>query len=120
MKSILAVLVFFVAVNVSFAQERAVVKNKSELTSIKTSGEGSITLPSNLTNELVQSKAKYYTHYFSVEFNEKTKVASIKMVDNSERSRAVIVRFLAACDVNEVDIEGTIVNRDDIFMNYLK
>lgn len=120
MKSVLAVLVFFVAVNYSFAQERAIVKNKIELTSIKSSGEGSIILPANMTNDLVQAKAKYYTHYFSVEFNEKSKVAAIKMVENTERSRAVIVRFLAACDVNEIDVEGTIVKRDDLFVNYLK
>jgi len=120
MKSLMTVFVLFLAMNFSFAQELAIVKSKSELTAIKSTGEGSIILPARLTNEMVQANAKYYTHYFSVDFNEKSKEAKFKIVENTERSRAVIVRFLAACDVNEVDVEGTIVKRDDLFVNYLK
>mgnify|MGYP006137387257 CR=1 FL=1 len=120
MKSIVTVFVFFLALSFSFGQELATVKSKSELTAIKRTGEGSIILPANLTNDLVQSKAKYYAHYFSIDFNEKSKEAKFTMVENTEKSRAVIVRFLAACDVTEIDVEGTIVKRDDLFVNYLK
>lgn len=107
-------------ISFSFSQESASVKSVSDLTSIKESGKGSITLPSKLTKEEVASKAKYYNLYFTVDFDEKSKLATINMVDNSERSRMIIVRFLAGCEVQTINVAGDIVNRDQLFDKYLK
>lgn len=120
MKTIVTALVFFIGLSISFAQNTATVKSSSQLTSIKSSGSGEITLPSNLTLEDVQKRAKYYTKYFVVDFNQETHVALIKMVENDAQARNIIVRFLAACDVKDVNVEGTIVSRDDLFAKYLK
>jgi len=120
MKAILTTLLLFIGLNLSFAQQTAIVKQTSDITSIKNTGKGMITLPSGLSVDDVASKAKYYTHYFTVQFDEKTNVASITMVDNDERNRSIIVRFLAACDVSEVKIDGKTISRDDLFQMYLK
>lgn len=122
MKALLSTLVFVIGLSVmAFGQDNvAVVKSKSDLTSIKENGKGMIVLPSNLTAEQVQGKAKYYTHYFTVDFDASSHVAKITMIDNDERSRAVIMRFLAACEVDVVNVEGVSVARDELFVKYLK
>lgn len=118
MKTLFSTLIFIVAIGISFGQ--ASVKSAADLTSIKESGKGQITLPSKLTKADVEAKAKYYTLYFTVDFDEKSKVATINMVDNSERSRAVIVRFLAACEIQTINVGSEAVNRDHLFERYLK
>ena len=120
MKSILTTLLLFLGLNFSFAQHTAIVKQTSDITSLKSSGKGMITLPEGLTSDVVAEKAKYYTHYFTVQYDEKSSVASFTMVENDDRARSIITRFLAACDVNDVKIEGKLVNRDDFFQLYLK
>ncbi|MCO5260355.1 MAG: hypothetical protein M9916_09445 [Crocinitomicaceae bacterium] len=118
MKKLYSTLIFILFIGFSFGQ--ASVKSASDLTSLKDKGIGYITLPSNLTKEDVASFAKYYLLYFTVDFNESTKVATIKMVEKDERSRAIIVRFLAACEVQTINIAGEQVHRDQLFEKYLK
>lgn len=120
MKILFSTLFALLVLSFSFGQEVAVVRSASDLTAIKEKGKGSITLPAKLTKEEVQSKARYYTLYFTVDFDEKSKVATISMVENSERSRAIIVRFLAACEVQTIRVAGEDVNRDQVFEKYLK
>jgi len=120
MKTIVTALAFFISLSFSFAQQTATVKSADNLTSIKNSGSGEIILPGNLSAEDVKSKAKYYTKYFVVDYNQDTHVALIKMVENDAQSRNIIVRFLAACDVKDVNVGGKIVSRDNLFETYLK
>ena len=42
------------------------------------------------------------------------------MVTNDEKGRSVITRFLVANGVQEVNIDGTLVNMADLFEKYLK
>ncbi len=120
MKTIVSTLLIVFAFTFAFGQNTAFVKAPSDLTSIKETGKGHITLPERLTKEEVQSKAKYYTLYFTVDFDEKSKVATINMVENNERSRAIIVRFLAGCEVQNVTVGNETINRDLVFEKYLK
>jgi hypothetical protein len=120
MKILTLIAVMFFSQNGLFAQETAKVENVSELTSVKENGSCVITLPSGITNEMVESNANFYTHYFTVQFDEVSKKSIITMVQNDERSRAVIIRFLAACNVDQVDVSGVLVKRDDLFLKYLK
>lgn len=118
MKTIFSTLIFVLALSFSYGQ--ASVKSASDLTSIKESGKGYITLPANLTKADVEAKSKYYTLYFTVNFDEKSKVATISMVENSERSRQIIIRFLAACEVQTINVGAESVSRDVLFEKYLK
>ncbi len=120
MKTLFSTLVIILAMSFSFGQNAATVKSAKDLTAIKETGKGSIILPSNLTKADVEAKSKYYTLYFTVDFDERSKVATINMVDNNERSRQVIVRFLAACEVQTIDVAGESVHRDQLFERYLK
>lgn len=120
MKTIFSTLVLVFAFSFAFGQGTANVKSAADLTSIKEKGKGYITLPEKLTKDEVMSKAKYYTLYFTVEFDEKSKVATINMVDNTDRSRGIITRFLAACEIQNINVAGEVINRDQLFEKYLK
>ena len=120
MKTRLSMLVILLTFSFSYGQEAASVKSASDVISIKERGRGHITLPSKLTKEEVMSRAKYYTLYFTVDFDDKSKVATISMVDNTERSRAIIIRFLAACEVQTINVAGEVIDRVQLFERYLK
>lgn len=121
MKALLSAIVFFIGLTAAFGQDHmATVKSKADITSIRENGKGAIVLPANLSAEDVQGKAKFYTHYFTVDFDAASHTAKFTMVDNDERSRAVIMRFLAACNVDTVNVEGEMVPRDQLYEKYLK
>jgi hypothetical protein len=120
MKTIFSTIVFVLAMAFSFGQDLAVVKSAKDLTGIKETGKGYITLPAEMTKDAVAASASYYTRYFTVDFNENTKVATITMVNNDERSRQVIVRFLVACSIQKIDVAGDVISRDDLFEKYLR
>lgn len=121
MKTLFSILIITLAVNFSFGQnDVASVKSAKDLTAIKETGTGYITLPSGMTKADVEAKSKYYTLYFTIDFDEKSKVATINMVDNNERSRQVIVRFLAACEIQTVNVAGDSIHRDQVFEKYLR
>lgn len=118
MKTVFTTLIFILSIGFSFGQ--ASVKSAKDLTSIKETGICKIKLPSDLTKEFVDSRAKYYPLYFTVSFDEATDIATIKMTDNTSRSRAIIIRFLAGCNIQTIKVEGKEVSRDELFENYLK
>jgi type II secretory pathway component PulK len=106
----------------SFAQENstASAQTKTELAASKESGKYLLVLPAGISAEQVNKSSKYYTHYFTVEFNESSREAKITMVSNDEMGRHVIVRFLASCGVQNVIVEGKTYLNEDFFLNYLK
>ncbi len=120
MKTVLSTLLVLLSMTFSFGQDVAVVKSSADLLSIKETGKGKITLPQNLTAEQVKNAAQYYPKFFTVDFDESTKVATISMVENNEMSRSIIVRFLAGCSIQTINIDGMDVNRDNLFERYLK
>jgi hypothetical protein len=120
MKTFISMLIVLLTFSLAYGQEVASVKSASDVISIKEKGKGFIVLPSKLNKEDVMSKAKYYTLYFTVDFDERSKIATISMVDNTERSRAIIVRFLAACEVQTINVAGEVMDRGQLFERYLK
>lgn len=120
MKNFFALILFTLTMGLAFGQGTASVKSAKELTSIKESGKGQIILPESITKEMVEKHAGYYTIYFTIDFNEKTHFATFNMVENSERSRQIITRFLASCQITHVEVDGEKVYRGDLFERFLK
>ncbi|MES2799024.1 MAG: hypothetical protein V4638_03345 [Bacteroidota bacterium] len=107
--------------SVAMAQEGvAVSPSKTEIAAGKTSGNFKFTLPEGTTAEDVAQNSKYYTHYFTVNYDAKSRVADITMISNDEKSRSVIIRFLVANSVEKLNIDGTLVSTGDYFEKYLK
>jgi hypothetical protein len=109
--------------SLTYAQENngiAVGPTKSEFAKGKENGTFKFFLPEGVVKEDVVHSAKYYTHYFTVDYDASTRAAKINMVTNDEKSRNVIVRFLISNNVQFVNVEGTMVPTTDIFEKFLK
>lgn len=123
MKSIFVLLTsLFLAGTSALAQDRSTVataQSKAELTTSKSSGKYLITLPDGMTSEEVAENSKFYTRIFTISFDEKSDVATITMIENSDKSRHVIVRFLTSCGVQSVLVEGREMMLEDFFTNYM-
>lgn len=107
--------------SMSFAQEKteiALSQGKQELVESKTSGVYEFTLVDQ-TSERINKSASYYTHYFTVVFDENSGLATITMAENNEKSRKVIMRFLTASGARYVDIDGDIVSVSEFMLDFL-
>lgn len=124
MKKLLVILVLFLGVSgFSSAQtdaEIALSKGTAALASSKTSGTYNFTMPSHITADDIAKNAKYYTHYLTPTYNDGANEVTIVMVDNSEKSRAVITRFLTACGMKAVNVDGKNIDLMSFMESYLK
>ena len=91
-----------------------------ELVSSKTSGEFVFHLPVGVTAEDVKKNSAYYTHYFTVSFDVNSHEATIHMVENTTKNRYVIARFLTACGMKYVQVDGKALELHDFVNAYLK
>jgi hypothetical protein len=124
MKNIFLALASILTISLStFAQDHsgiAVSPTKSELASSKENGKYVFQFPEGITAESVEQTTKYYTHYFTVQFDGSSRKAILTMVNNDEKSRSVIVRFLVANGIEKLNVDGNLVNVGDYFEGYLK
>ncbi len=122
MKKLVYTLMFLVGfATVSFAQEAneiAVTEGSEELAKSKADGDY-VFVMSGKTEEEISGAATYYTSYFKVAFDEGTQTAKLEMVENNERARAVIMRFLVASGVRHIDVDGKVIPINDFMTNYL-
>ena len=122
MKSLLTAIFFVFSFTLLNAQNlnTAICNSKESLVKGVETGLIEITLPETVKKEEIEKYATYYTNAFVVNFNEKTHVASIKMVENTSLNRRVILRFLAANQVQNVAVEGKSFLMNDFYENFLK
>lgn len=112
----------FLAGTSVFAQDRSTVataQSKTELAASKSSGKYLITLPDGMTANEVAENSKFYTRVFTISFDENTDIATITMIENSDKSRHVIVRFLTSCGVQSVLVDGHEMMLEDFFTNLM-
>ena len=95
-------------------------KSKVNLLSGKESGKIQITLPESVVKENVEDYGKYYLNMFTVNFDQKTHLATFNMVTNDENSRRVILRFLSANQIQSVVVENKVFTLGDFYDNFLK
>jgi hypothetical protein len=123
MKKLVYTLMFLVGfVTVGFTQEAkeiALTEGTAELDKSKTNGEYLFTFVGKTETE-ISAAAKYYTHYFNVDFDESSQKASIHMIENDVKARAVIMRFLVVSGVRYADVDGEVISVNDFMMNYLQ
>ncbi len=123
MKKLINTLILVVGiVGFSFAQDAHTAKSNGSkaLSASKTSGVYEFTLPADVTSDKVEESSKYYTHYFTVAFDENTHVATITMAQNDSKSRHVIARFFTACGVQNVVVDDKSFNPSEFAESYLK
>jgi hypothetical protein len=122
MKTFYTFVLLLLATFSSLAQDAntAICSKKANLSKGVETGTIEISLPQNVLKENVEKYAGYYKNTFSVDFNEKTHVATIKMIENNSSNRKVIMRFLAANQVQNVIVEDKSFLVNDFYENFLK
>ena len=93
---------------------------KTELVKSKTTGEYQFSFMTDRTKESVEKAASYYTSNFTVEFDESSNTATVKMIENNVTSRTIVSRFLAVNQIRYVEVDGTNVSISDFIESYLK
>lgn len=123
MKKLVYTLMFLVGfATVSFAQEApeiAISEGTTELAQSKIDGNYVFILSGKTKADIIAAST-YYEHYFTIDFNESSQTVKISMVENNERGRPVIVRFLVASGVRYVDVDGKNVSVSDFMSSYLQ
>ena len=94
--------------------------NLAELKGGVASGHIQLTLPAEVTEENVIMYAKYYTNMFTVDFNAKSHVATFHMIINDANSRRVILRFLGANQIANVQVADRAYDLGAFFDNFLQ
>ncbi|TNF47709.1 MAG: hypothetical protein EP305_07110 [Bacteroidetes bacterium] len=124
MKNIFFALVSILTLSLtSYAQEHSgvvVASSKTELAASKENGKYVFQFPEGISSESVEQTTKYYTHYFTVQYDGSSRKAIVTMVTNDEKSRSVIGRFFVANGIDNVNVEGTSMAVGEFFENYLK
>jgi hypothetical protein len=64
--------------------------------------------------------AKFYTNMFTVDFDAKSHVATFHMVSNDANSRRVILRFLSANQIVNVQVAERNYDLGTFFDNFLQ
>ncbi len=124
MNKLLLTAVLFLGLTFSLsAQDKsknASVHTKAEVLQSKMSGIYLFTMPQGTTEATVKQSANYYTNYFTVSFDASSHVAKITMLNNDEKSRHIICRFLISSGVDKVTMEGSEFTVDEFYNAYIK
>ncbi len=117
--SVLTVVSMF---TMSYAQDvnSATAQSKTELISSKVSGNYSFILGNKLSADEVTKNAQYYVHYFTVDYSVKTYEAKVTMLTNDEKTRHVVVRFLTACGIQNILVDGKTISAEEFYINFMK
>lgn len=121
MKKIL--LLFILFSGFSIGQEKEFVAKfeiPSTISQNKVKGSFYFIFPNEISKEQIEKNAKFYTNYFEVKFNEKTNLVKIEMVNNDERSRSIIKRYLISNRIKKIQIEDKVLMIDQFYNEYLK
>mgnify|MGYP006157943915 CR=1 FL=1 len=94
--------------------------NKAELQGGIATGHIALTLPAEVTEENVVMYAKYYTNMFTVSFDAKSHVATFHMVSNDANSRRVILRFLGANQISNIQVDNRSYDLGTFFDTFLQ
>jgi len=124
MKKIISTIICLVGlVSISIAQDAfdtAKTMGYDALVASKDSGKYVYILPPDTTDETVTKAAAYYKSYFTVNFNDAEKEATLNLNPNNEYSRLVMIRFLVASGVRYVNVDGENLELNEFAENYFK
>lgn len=122
MKKILPIILFFFATCYSFGQQAntASALSGSDILKGKENGLFDLKFPDNIKKEDIEKYAVYYQNTFQTSFDAKTHVATFKMLENTSSNRRVILRFLAANQIQYIIVDGLSFIPNDFYEKFLK
>ena len=121
MKNLFLIMVAFLGFSIaSVAQKAVFTEGKVELVNSKKSGNYNFTFPEDTDAEELKIAAGYYEAYFTVTYDDDSKVANLVMVENTEINRRIINRFLGSNGIETVVVGDAKLTLDEFFGSYLQ
>ena len=120
MKKIITLIAMMVFTLGAFAQIAKVEGDKDLLKSNLDKNKVIFVMPSDIVSENIDKSAQYYTDYFTVDFNNESKVTKILMVTENESDRRVIVRFLLSVGVRTIEFDGQDYTIMEFYSSFLE
>lgn len=120
MKKLILLFAIMIFAGIGFAQTAVVSGTSATLKKNLSENFVEFKMPSEVTTEVVDKSAQYYTDYFTVDFKPETKVARINILDQEEQARRVISRFLLSTGVRTVSFEGKDYTIMEFYANFLE
>ncbi|HLW38964.1 MAG TPA: hypothetical protein VKX31_01140 [Brumimicrobium sp.] len=106
MKKIITIFTVLIFTAISFSQTAKVEGDKAAFEQKLSNNIVEFVMPGTTSSEEVSKSAQYYTEYFTVDYNEETKVAKIVLINEDPMARRVITRFLLSTGVRSIDFIG--------------
>jgi hypothetical protein len=103
-----------------FSQNAEIKGDEVDLKKNIDSGNIEIIFPESTKASDIEKISEYYVDYFTVDYNPKTNLAKIKMVDNTSRSRRAINRLLLSNNVRIIDFNGVSYSINDFYSKFLE
>ena len=124
MKKLLSLITFIILISFSmtFSQTEniTIAQSKIELEKSKQNGIYYFTIHAKASKEDVAKSAAYYPSYFSVDYDDASKIAKITMIENNEKTRLVLLRFLSSVRSQKIQVDGTSMLIHEFYDKYLK
>jgi hypothetical protein len=120
MKKLIILFAILIFAGVGFAQTATVSGTAVTLKKNLSEDFVEFKLPSEVTNDVVEKSAQYYTDYFTVDFNDKTKIARVNLLNQDEQAKRVISRFLLSIGVRTVSFEAKDYTIMEFYSNFLE
>ena len=120
MKKLFTLIITIAFATISFAQTANVEGNKDSLEKKLADNYVEFLMPKNTKTEEVEKSAQYYTEYFTVEFDEVSKKAKIKLIDMDPMARRVITRFLLSAGVRTINFDNQDYTIMEFYSNFLE
>jgi sporulation protein YlmC with PRC-barrel domain len=120
MKNLIALISILIFTLSSFAQTAKVEGTKEDLKNNLAKNLVVFVMPSEITAENIDKSAQYYTDYFTVEYNNESKVANILLISEAETDRRVIMRFLLSTGVRIINFDGAEYTIMEFYSNFLE
>ena len=119
---ILFTFLFGLSLNDFYAQTEkiTIAESATELAKSKDNGSYRFTLHSEVTKEDVKKSAAYYPTFFTLDYDEASHIASIKIINNNEDSRRVLLRFLSSIRSQKIQVDGKNMLIYEFYDLYLK
>ena len=121
MKKIL--FLFLLVSSFSFSQQNSLtakLENSGQFKENKVNGKFTFIFPKDLKPEEINKNAQFYVNYFTVQINKRNEVITITMLENSQKNRQIIQRFLLANNIKSIDIDNKIISVSQFYNEYLK
>jgi Zn-dependent M28 family amino/carboxypeptidase len=122
MKKLLGLAAGLLFTAMSFAQSNVVFTDASATYDKATTTSFNFIFSPAYAADDIKSNASYYTSYFTLTLEEAGTAGykvNIKLVEDNEMARRVILRLFTSLDVKEINAGGTQIERDEFVEKYI-